>query len=77
MCVDGGIAVLLLRLYGVTDNEWTCTEYWWNDTGRGKVQYLETTCYGAILFTINPIRTGQEWNPGVRVGNFAANPHKP
>ena len=30
------------------------------------------TCFSATLFTINPIRTGVEWTPAVRVGKPAA-----
>jgi len=35
-------------------DEWMYMEHWWNDTGNGKLKYLEKTCLSATFSTTNP-----------------------
>jgi len=41
-------------------------EFWWNNTDRVKLKYLENTCASATLSTTNPTMTSQGLNPGLK-----------
>ena len=40
-------------------------EFWWNNTDRVKLKYLENNCAGATLSTTDPTMTSQGLNPGL------------